>query len=1021
LTRLSHHQKLARSGFAEAARIIHHIQWEYHFESYLEKVYLHLSELPLYYPANFNFDRIRQQVRVTQKRHYKEEEERQKHEETRHTGLFENSSEKERRHFVEQLDANPNEKLHKITYIQDWDEIRYEIRRAVLLGDPGYGKSWLLKYEGRRIIREQLIASSQGILSWDDWVLPIYLYLNTFADELVTTGLSESEAIVQRLKRTYDLPERFLVQIKRKLARSQCIFLLDALDEVTEDRWARLIGALRWLAENTQCAMLLTSRIAGYQGVPFPLRDEKSERELELLAFGEEQVVAFVESWFGQERERGQRLQETLRHEPALRSLARIPLLLSFLCRISSVERVIPTNRAVLYETILRLLLEGSWRTSRLHKRDEGRLELKLALLARIAWHSAADKGYWRNQLSTAEIHAVLQQAAQEGYMLERPPHLLLRELSEDDGVMVRAGIASWEIGTARVPFLFLHRTLHEYLVARYLSDKPFQVWQMLLEPHLWFDHDWEEVILLMAGCLNDPDALLQILLAEPNDVGHTMLLLAGHCLSEVDRMKVKQELVEQIIQRLLMLSHSPSNWERFQAIRVLGKLADPRIREALLTIILHIDVPTRFHIVVPDYIKEAAEGLKRIGDATTVDKLIEVLQNMDMHIFVRLVAADVLVKIADPRSVERLLQALGKEWSDMVFRQDYLRTWIEDYFGVTNSWETPLTQWQKNISSTIEDYFGVTNPWETPLTQWQKNISSTERGADQLQSFPSTRAATDALLHPDESIRRTAVAALDHFGDQWTIPYLVRAVLRDQAWQVRTSAATALKQFERASVVEPALEMLRHRDWNIDISAIEGLESIGLIDNQYVLAVVLSIMLNKNEDVRVRKAAINALSRTKNAQVEEGLLTLLNDRSMQYLHEKNIGSSLDHLHLCQQAAEALGEVGGPRAAKALFAVLDNEFLSPSAEEALKKLVQTCDPLGFYVQLAHVWSGYGWILLSFFLSISEKNHLRIMFYDLLMELLPRLCLYAGNDWPIWRARLMRYTLYMLDLQAKQKG
>ena len=138
--------------------------------------------------------------------------------------------------------------------------------------------------------------------------------------------------------------------------------LLDGLDEVAEDRRAKIKDVLRQIGEKSSCRILLTSRFVGYSGVPFVRKGGKWKQELEIVAFAQDQIERFIHSWFVDREKDALRLLKALHDETSLRSLAGIPLLLSFLCLVTAESETIPTRRAVLYERVLRMLLEASWR-----------------------------------------------------------------------------------------------------------------------------------------------------------------------------------------------------------------------------------------------------------------------------------------------------------------------------------------------------------------------------------------------------------------------------------------------------------------------------------------------------------------------------------------------------------------------------------------------------------------------------------------------------------------------------------
>jgi hypothetical protein len=130
--------------------------------------------------------------------------------------------------------------------------------------------------------------------------------------------------------------------------------------------------------------------------------------------------------------------------------------------------------------------------------------------------------------------------------------------------------------------YRFLHRTIHEYLVATYLASLSSEDALPQLRPHFWYDLAWEEVILLYAGAVDDPGPLLEALLAEPDDVFHTMLLLSGWCLVEAGK-GYDGPARHAIVTRPQHVQHSSSVDERIEASRVLVTLGVVAARETAL------------------------------------------------------------------------------------------------------------------------------------------------------------------------------------------------------------------------------------------------------------------------------------------------------------------------------------------------------------------------------------------------------------------------------------------------------
>lgn len=660
---------------------------------YLQRLRENLSWLPGYYPHGFSFDYIRQRIRMKQQTFAEDEMQSNENTDLEQESGAENKptlKEEEQAYKTRTDDTDlsvstvENEdtilagggraslqsgvgkktKTKVKTIVLDWETIRNEVKRVVILGDPGSGKSWLLKYEARAIALEQLEKLRQGQLRQDEVILPVFLRLGAFAEEIHANSSNVLELILSLLKQEYELSEQFLLYVRHWLEETQCLLLLDGLDEVAEDRRTRMKEALRQLAENSSCRILLTSRIVGYRGVPFVRKEGMGGQEMELVAFTQEQIEGFIDSWFYEHVEYGQHLLSTLRTEPPLRLLAGIPLLLSFLCLATALCDTIPTRRAELYETVLRLLLEASWRSDMQKGQLATHAEEKQSLLEFVAWHFAKLNGRWHDIMIEEELEEALEKWTQIQLFDEAAlAGSILEELVEKDAILVRVGVSRRRRQKEKVPFLFLHRTFHEFLVARYLANLPLDEYLALIRPHLWFDTDWEVVILLLAGCLEDPNPLLVTLLHEPQDVFHSMLLLAGRCLIEANKSLVRQDIKTSIIERLFSLLYSPAERDRTQVIPILAKMGDAVI-DRLLSIAEDRTYEAPIH---PIDVREAAiEVLGQINHPRVVSGLVTVLQNeRERNISAYMAAVKALARIDNQQSAQALIDAYALEFLD--------------------------------------------------------------------------------------------------------------------------------------------------------------------------------------------------------------------------------------------------------------------------------------------------------------------------------------------------------------------
>jgi hypothetical protein len=257
--------------------------------------------------------------------------------------------------------------------LEDLAHVLHASGSAVVLGDPGTGKTTLLAY---------LALLFAGGASLDGFspppsAVPLFLSLRDFIRvQKAQPDLSFLAYLEQRARSDLSLPQAHRAFFESALRMGEAVVLLDGLDEVggeaARHRVAASISAFR--AEFPDCPFWVTSRIYGYtSSVRLP---SASFVHYRVGRLDDEQVSGFIERWYAiqipdnpRERdERARSLRDAVHRTPSVRRLAHNPLLLTLMAFIHHGLRKLPQDRGELYDKCVEMLLK-TWQEA---KREEG-------------------------------------------------------------------------------------------------------------------------------------------------------------------------------------------------------------------------------------------------------------------------------------------------------------------------------------------------------------------------------------------------------------------------------------------------------------------------------------------------------------------------------------------------------------------------------------------------------------------------------------------------------------------------
>ncbi|MEW1667135.1 HEAT repeat domain-containing protein [Streptomyces albidoflavus] len=435
-------------------------------------------------------------------------------------------------------------------------------RRAVVLGDPGAGKSTLAKYlalalaGGLEAVPEEL-APLEGLV-------PVLVELREYAVPEAWADTIE-EFIERAHTQAYlPLPRELLTGL---LQDGEAVVLFDGLDEVFDPgrraAMARRITA--FAAKYPRCRVIVTSREYGYQSHEFASADFC---QLMLEDLTREQVEEFVRRWYRAAYPDDRQLAErridrmlgAVRDVGSVGELAGNPLLLTILAAIGQ-SRTIPRERREMYAHAIEVLIERWDRDAKLlapptprttdvaHALEGLTVSRRLKLLERVARRMQEGVGspsgtfihhddlidIVRDFLVESNVGASVAMAAAK----ELVDHLRTRNFL----------LAHYGGGL----YGFVHRTFMEYLAALDLlrRRRDEEEWDreelVALLAERAQEPAWHEVLLLMAGKLSQKDvaALLGRLMElywASEEVRGPMLSLAVRVLAEVEEVGPPRE-----------------------------------------------------------------------------------------------------------------------------------------------------------------------------------------------------------------------------------------------------------------------------------------------------------------------------------------------------------------------------------------------------------------------------------------------------------------------------------------------
>jgi HEAT repeat protein len=463
-----------------------------------------------------------------------------------------------------------------------------DARRALLLGDPGSGKTTVTRYVAWALAADDPTHIGEGPRGR----LPVLVRLANYGRALERARGEGGDLEVVDYVEHELLPRPELAEMLAKAIRAnECLIILDGLDEVSDPNLrinvTRKIQAL--VARFSENRYLVTSRIVGYDRSPLT-RDftHATLKELE-----SEDQKRFVRLWYRAIRSRTavtseiaseDALVNTLTERPQIARMAANPLLLTIMVLMHWRGVKLPSRRVQVYQIATDTLIEY-WTTKRLESAtpiDLDAEEIK-RILAPIAHHillRAVSGVIVREDLLPLFFGSIAEQRGCDPREAQGVGRRLLTILGEQSGLFLERGMSR----DGQPVYGFLHQTFGEYLAALKLADEVMRG-SFRLSEYINLSL-WSEPLLLLIAHLSlfspaHVNKVLRDILDFPSpfeEILHRNLLLATACLAE--DIQVEPDLRKELLKRLALLLTQPATQLRQAALERFAELAATRHRE---------------------------------------------------------------------------------------------------------------------------------------------------------------------------------------------------------------------------------------------------------------------------------------------------------------------------------------------------------------------------------------------------------------------------------------------------------
>lgn len=362
---------------------------------------------------------------------------------------------------------------------QDVAEAINSADRMVVVGEPGAGKSLLMKH---------ILVTWADVSAREQQKIPVLVELHRCnAVDVPLVGLIRDELERNGVHGIED------GVVQRALADGKLFILFDGLDEVTRENQTRVVNLIKDFAAKWEfCKCATTCRIAVYTGQLSP----QFPSTVAITEFDDADIRRLLAKWPSLDAAEADRFFAGLAESPQLIRLAGSPLLLTMMVYLNSEVfaksgRTLPNSRKAFYEIAVNHLLSRDRELARddalsIYEGADKRVALqRVALTLQQIPPDQPD----RRAIDRIQLINTVKQVATNLNLREQDVVPLIKEIVDRSQLLVPLDRQSSR-------YVFRHLTLQEFLAASELRNNPM----LLMQGYRTEPDGWRETLRLWCG-----------------------------------------------------------------------------------------------------------------------------------------------------------------------------------------------------------------------------------------------------------------------------------------------------------------------------------------------------------------------------------------------------------------------------------------------------------------------------------------------------------------------------------------